>query len=166
MFLPVNSAWVNFLGEVSSTYEQLVADNDTISGLIKYHVTGPIPDGSLVPGLEITMANLHNISTFGYWSWSGGTAVRDMAGRTIQVADVPLIAGTSVGYLTDRVLLPERPTTVGQALEYNSKFSVFKYLMVVSNNTALLNSSTANVTVMVPTNRAFSDALKKMVSRI
>jgi len=160
MFLPVNSAWENFLIEVGSTLEQLVADNSTISGLLEYHLTETIPDGFLVPGLDITMADLNNISSFQYWS--GSTAIRDLAGRTIQVVNAPLIAGISVGYTTDRVFFPVRPTTVGEALEFNINFSVFKYLMKVSNNTALLNSSTANVTVMAPTNQAFSDALTKM----
>ena len=164
MFLPVNSAWENFLIEVGSTLEQLVADNSTISGLLEYHLTETIPDGFLVPGLDITMADLNNISSFQYWS--GSTAIRDLAGRTIQVVNAPLIAGISVGYTTDRVFFPVRPTTVGEALEFNINFSVFKYLMKVSNNTALLNSSTANVTVMAPTNQAFSDALTKMVSNL
>ncbi len=62
-----------------------------------------------------------------------------------------------------RVLFPVHPLTVGDALTYNTQFSMFMQVLITSGNQALLNSTTANVTVLVPTNKAFNSQLLTMV---
>lgn len=162
MFLPVNSAWDNFLGEVGSTMEQLTENNETLQGLLQYHIytAAALPSIDILPGMIIPMANLDNLTIASLWNYY--TVLTDLAGRTTAVLEWDLEAGTSIGQTTDRVLFPIRPRTVGEALMFNVHFSTFLSLLVATNNTALLNSSTANVTLIVPSDIAFAAALTEM----
>ncbi|GAX83224.1 hypothetical protein CEUSTIGMA_g10650.t1 [Chlamydomonas eustigma] len=158
MIMPVNSAWSGFMEEINSNLDQLLVSNETLQQLLLYHVhEGFLPSQDLTPGTIIPMYNLQNISVFTLWD--GSTCLRDVAGRTIEFLDWGVEAEDSIGYAVGRVMFPVRPSTIGEALLYDTEFSLMRAALVASGNVLLLNSTIANVTLFVPTNSAFNQSL-------
>lgn len=158
MMMPVNSAWSGFMEEINSNLDQLIVSNETLQQLLLYHVhEGFLPCENLSPGTIVPMYDLQNVSVFTLWD--GSTCLRDVAGRTIEILDWGVDAGDSIGYAVGRVMFPVRPSSIGEALLYNTEFSLMRAALVASGNLLLLNSTTANVTLFAPTNDAFNQSL-------
>ena len=90
--------------------------------------------------------------------------LRDAAGRAAEILQEDIPAGkTANAYVISRVLVPVRPANLGEALSANSNFSMFLRAMQVGGYNATLNSSTVNMTFLVPSNSAWPSALQTLV---
>lgn len=90
--------------------------------------------------------------------------LRDAAGRAAEILQEDIPAGkTANAYVISRVLVPVRPANLGEALSANSNFSMFLRAMQVGGYNATLNSSTVNMTFLVPSNSAWPSALQALV---
>lgn len=60
------------------------------------------------------------------------------------------------------MLFPFQPETVEEALSFRADLSIFASVLRAANLTSLLNSSTANVTLLAPNNAAFHAAFAEL----
>lgn len=160
MLLPTNSAVQSFLhdmGDSNSTFKEALP-------VLMYHLhTGMLFKNDITADMELTMQMGGTVAVETPWDDSLQPVVfRDNAGRTAHVVSEGwnIAAGPdAVAHIIDRVLVPIRPSNIGEALAWSSDFSIFRLAALAAGYEPLLNSSNANVTIFVPTDAAFVTAL-------
>jgi uncharacterized surface protein with fasciclin (FAS1) repeats len=162
MFLPVDSAFEAFFNETGSNLTALVRDYQTLQDLLAYHTVNKIVTQSDLQASKSVMTKFDSL-LLNHW-FDGSILLVDQAGRTTDLIRTNVLAGPySIAHIIDRVLMPFRPSTVDDALQFNTQFQLFRAALEASGNfSGLLNSATANVTLMVPTNEAVVKALEDL----
>jgi uncharacterized surface protein with fasciclin (FAS1) repeats len=161
VFLPSDDAWEAFFEETDTNATELIQHPERLTSLLTYHIY--TADAFLYADYQpLTMASGDPLYPCKLMV-TGAKGICDMAGRSAGLVDKRQVGGRVMVYVTDRVLLNVRPKTVDEALTLNTQFSAFRQAMAAANYTGLLASSTASVTLLVPTNSAFDEALQIMV---
>lgn len=160
VFLPSDEAWEGFFEETDTNVTVFAEHPVRLTNLLMYHIY--TTDAYLYADYQpLTMASGDPLYPCKL-AVSGAKGLYDMAGRSTGLVDKRQVGGRVMVYVTDRVLLNIRPKTIDEALALNTQFSAFRQAMAAANYTGLLASSTASVTVLVPTNSAFDEALHIM----
>jgi len=108
VFAPTNTAFEQALDVLGLTLDELVADLDTLTLVLQYHVvpvkalSTDLTDGQVLP----TLANNNTLTV----DLSDGVSIVAI-GSTANVIDADITAGAGVVHVIDTVLLPIDPTS-------------------------------------------------------
>jgi transforming growth factor-beta-induced protein len=156
VFAPTNEAFAA-LGD--ETIAALLADTDTLTDILLYHVVsgaGILSDGAFAAaGSKVATANTDEIAV----SVNDGTLYVNNA----MVADANILASNGVIHAIDRVILPpammDEPTmTIAEVVSGNEDFSTLLAAVDAAGLVDTLSDESVMLTVFAPTNAAF-DAL-------
>ncbi len=151
VFAPTNDAFAALLAELEITPEELLADTETLTAVLLYHVVGE----SLASGDVVAEDSLQPLG--------GGELIVTVEGDTVFINDAEITAvdiEATNGYVhvIDAVLIPfeDEPNIVEIAAEAGN----FTYLLAAADAAGLteLAATTEDITLFAPTDDAFEAA--------
>jgi len=158
VFAPTNDAFVDLLGELGVTKDQLLADKPLLTAVLQYHVLGSVVKFADVPlGKAITpLAG----GIFKVDAPAGTPTITDGRNRTARIIAADVEASNGVIHAIDRVILPANKDVV-QTAQSISDFSILVEAVVAAGLVDTLKG-TGPFTVFAPTNAAFAALLGEL----
>ena len=156
VFAPTNAAFGDLLTLLKLTKEQLLADTETLTKVLTYHV---------VPG-KVLAADVVGLNGQEVATVEGGKVKVTVEGETVKINDstvtaTDIEASNGVIHVIDKVLLPEAlqpPKSIAQIATENPDFSLLVEAVTAAGLAAAIESP-GPFTVFAPTNAAFEAAL-------
>ncbi|MFT6395823.1 MAG: putative surface protein with fasciclin (FAS1) repeats [Bradymonadia bacterium] len=151
VFAPTNDAFATLLDEIGLTAEELLADTDTLTAVLLYHVVGE----SLASGDVVASDILEPLG--------GGELVVTVEGESVfindaQITVVDIEATNGYVHVIDTVLVPfaDEPNLV-EVAEENGSFTILLAAVEAAGLTAVA-ATTEDITIFAPTDAAFEAA--------
>lgn len=100
VFAPTNAAFASLLGELGVSKEQLLADKDTLTQVLLYHVArGKRNSNAVTNGQQIRTLQ-------GGFIYTDGTVLTDQRGRTSNIIAADIKASNGIIHVINTVVLP------------------------------------------------------------
>ena len=150
VFAPTNEAFVQLLGALGISKEELFADKALLTKVLTYHVLGnTLFSPAILDKTELTTLEGEDITV-------------DPEGPKLNnsnLLDVDIAASNGVIHVIDEVLLPPSITdpqeTIAEIASGNDDFSILVEAVVETGLVGILSVSSTDLTVFAPTNAAF-----------
>ena len=154
VFAPTNEAFVQLLGELGISKEELFADQALLTKVLTYHVLG----NALFSPAILAQSELTTLEGEAITVDPNGPRVNDSA-----LIGVDIAASNGVIHVIDRVLLPPSITdpeeTIAEIASGNPDFSILVEAAVATGLVGILSVESTDLTVFAPTNAAFVELL-------
>ncbi len=156
VFAPTNAAFGDLLTLLKLTKEQLLADTETLTKVLTYHV---------VPG-KVLAADVVGLNGKDVATVEGGTVKVTVEGETVKINESTVVqadieASNGVIHVIDKVLLPaavQPPKSISQIAIENPDFSILVEAVTAAGLLTAIEAP-GPFTVFAPTNAAFEAAL-------
>lgn len=169
VFAPTDEAFDTALGDLGISADDLLADTETLTSILTYHVLGQEADSQLVSTLDGETVETVNGAEVAISIVDGSVMIND---ATVVSAD--LEADNGIVHVINSVLLPpelemmedtttttvqEASNTIADIVAGNENFSILLAAVEAAGLTDALADPEATYTVFAPTNEAFEAAL-------
>ena len=172
VFAPTDEAFETALDQLGITADELLADTETLTSILTYHVLAQATDSQLVSTLDGESVATVNGAEVAISIVDGAVMIND---ATVVSAD--LEADNGIVHVINSVLLPpdfemmeetttttmqEASNTIADIVAGNEDFSILLAAVEAAGLTDALADPEATLTVFAPTNEAFEAAFEAL----